>query len=92
MTRSQGVAGGLQRLITLAPSRVFSGSLKEGYRPVQVDHRLSGDLARVAVVAGEPADYRTVFLLDPGLAVLAVGPGAGEPDSPVGQYGPIAKP
>ena len=54
------------------------------YRLVQVDHRLSGDLARVAVVAGEPADYRTVLLLDPCLVVLAVGPGAGELDSPVG--------
>ena len=26
------------------------------YRLVQVDYRLSGDPARVAVVAGEPAD------------------------------------
>ena len=54
------------------------------YRLVQVDHRLSRDPARVPVIAGEPADYGTVLLLDPCLVVLAVSPGAGELDSPVG--------
>ena len=34
-------------------------------------------------MADEPADYGTVLLLDPGLVVLAVGPGPGEFDAPV---------
>ena len=44
---------------------------KQPHCLVQMDHRLSSYLARVAVIADEPADYRTVLLLDPGLVLLA---------------------
>ena len=54
------------------------------HRPVQVGHGLSGHRAGVAVMTDEVADHGAVLLLDPGLVVLAVGPGPGELDAPLG--------
>lgn len=52
--------------------------------PVQVGYGLACHLARATLMAQEPADHRAVLLLHPGLIVLAVRPGTGELDAPVG--------
>ena len=46
--------------------------------PIQASQALTGDQAREAVVAHEPANHRAILLLDPGLIVLLIGPRARE--------------
>ena len=54
------------------------------YRSIPVGHGLSSNLARIAVMTDKVADHRAVLLLNPGLVVLAVRPGPGELDAPLG--------
>src|SRR5208337_433410 len=46
--------------------------------PIQASQALTGDQAREAVVAHEPANHRAILLFDPGLIVLLIGPRARE--------------
>ena len=84
---SYGVAGGSYFLETLAPTRVFALSLKQGRKhsrtarlPAKLIEHRRGRLTLKPTISDKTADHRAVLLFDSGRLVLLVGPRSGQFD------------
>ena len=56
----------------------------QAHSAIQVSHGLTGNLAGVAIIIGEPAGHGAILMLNASLIVLAIRPGAWELNALIG--------